>query len=201
MTAHGAPLTGLVLAGGRSRRMGFDKSRLELCGVPLWRRQWEVLMEVGVEEVYLAGPEDGPWEGSGLEVLNDLWEGGGPLAGVGAGLRRARGGLLVVLAVDLPAIQAEFLRRLVERCDAGRGVVCRVAEGGWEPLAAVYPVSGLELLEAQARDGCFSMQEFVRRLVKIGMCMALEVEPADALQFTNLNYPHEIGGAGVHFPS
>ena len=125
---------GLILAGGRSTRMGRDKATLRVGGERLLERQVRVLREAGVSEVALslgpaagvrsagedAMPAGGPTDPaagaaipSGLPIVRDAAPDAGPLAGIVAGLEWAAPRPLLVLAVDMPRVEPGFLRRLL----------------------------------------------------------------------------------------
>lgn len=136
-----SPLLGAVLAGGEGRRMGGRKESLHLDGRPLLSRAWNALAPLS-PWVLLQGCATAP---AGLEASPDLREGQGPLAGLETALRRAgeRGaGGAVVLAVDLPRVDASILLALARRWRESEvpeetGVVLE-GRDGIQPLAGVY---------------------------------------------------------------
>src|SRR5262245_21418784 len=68
----------VLLAGGKSSRMGRDKAALVVDGVPLWQRQLATLRAAGAREVFVSGAARGPW--TGMECIHDEVKGAGPLA-------------------------------------------------------------------------------------------------------------------------
>lgn len=108
-----APLTGVLLAGGMSLRMGRDKAMLDRDGRPLWRYVRAVMADAGCREVLVSGrPHDlRPDE----PAVDDAAAGLGPLAGIAAALaaRPAAGGHWLVVPVDLPLLTADTLRLLL----------------------------------------------------------------------------------------
>ena len=137
-------LAGLVLAGGRSRRMGCDKARLCVGGELLVVRQVRLLRETGVDECWVsvaAGKGAAyPEIRNGVRWVEDAMVDAGPMEGIRQVLEQTAAAWLLVLAVDLPALDADFLRDLRKRCADGRGVV-PVTQRGREPLSAVLPVA------------------------------------------------------------
>ena len=189
---------GLILAGGRSRRMGRDKAWLEIEGEPLLLRQLRRLRETGLTEIAVAvGPADRPplpGLPPTIPLLSDRFAGLGPMAGLEAGLgwarsRCARGWILAV-AVDLPGLSSDWLRRLLARARPGIGCV-PVHQGRLEPLAALYPhlawPVAREHLEAQQA----SAQEFCRRGLDDGWMTSWELAPEDHRTLTNWNTPSD----------
>lgn len=131
------PICGFVLVGGKSRRMGRDKSLLEVGGTPLARRAADLLAPF-VDRVALVGLKD-PYGQLGLPVIEDKWPGEGPLGAVCTALLACVGGWSIVLASDLPLVSERFIQLLIQRVRATNAdaVVPRTADG-WQPLAAAY---------------------------------------------------------------
>ncbi len=192
------PLSAVVVSGGRSSRMGREKALLEAGGVPLWRRQRDVLRAAGAAEVLLSVRAEQAWrrEAEGFDgQLLDAVEVGGPLIGVTAGLERAGERHLAVLAVDLPQLPAEWFRRLWAECAPGVGAVGR-RDGFFEPLAAIYPKElMLDACEALVRAE-FSLQNFVAAGVAAGRIRVREIAAGEAGWFENWNEPTPRSGAG-----
>lgn len=176
----------VLLAGGKSSRMGRDKALLEFEGEPLWRRQLNSLRELSPEQLMVSGPLREEW--SACEILPDEIADAGPLAGVSAALQKCTAPLLVVLAIDLPRMSAEYLRSL---CRDGQGAVPRGPDG-FEPLAAAYPAACASLAAQQLRHGDFSLQNFVRAAIDQGLLSERAVSAAESVLFLNLNTPADL---------
>ncbi len=163
--------------------MGRDKAFLDYDGQPLWQRQLATLRNLSPEQLMISGPRRAEW--SDCEVVADEVSDTGPLAGVAAALQKCTAPLLVVLAVDLPRVTAEFLRSLLA---LGGGV----GQGphGFEPLAAVYPTSCSALAAQGLGHGDFAMQNFVREAIRQGLLVARAI--SDPGLFTNLNSPSDL---------
>ena len=189
----------VVLAGGRSRRMGADKALLEVAGdgVPLWRRQRDMVRAAGATAVFLAVRAEQAWRGGadGFDgQLLDARAVGGPLIGVTAGLERAAHGHLAVLAIDLPRMTAAWFRELHAACGPGVGGVGRRADAGgyFEPLAAIYPQALLPAAAAALGCGEFSLQRLVAAAVAAGQMRVREIGPEEAPLFENWNAPADV---------
>lgn len=178
----------VLLAGGRSTRMGRDKGALVIDGLPLWQRQLATLRALGPRELFISGRRDGPYAGAGIEIIEDLIPGLGPLGGIAAALRRAESSLVLVLAIDLPAMTADFLASLL---DDDQPTIPQNADY-FEPLAAVYPRSALPIAEELLREEDRSMQRFVRRLIENDLARARVLLPVESPLFHNLNERHDL---------
>lgn len=150
LSAMTAPVYGMVLTGGSSRRMGADKATLEVGGVPLARRVADVLAAATSLAV-----EVGPGT-TGLASVTEDPPGSGPLAAIVAGwaeLLRRTGEKqpVVVLACDLPSITGKLVEWLAER--PGDASVVPVVQGLSQPLCARWSVADLERAGAQLAAG------------------------------------------------
>ncbi len=178
----------VLLAGGRSTRMGRDKATLIIDGQPLWERQLATLRALGPRELFISGRRDGPYAGAGVEIIEDSVPDLGPLAGIAAVLRRSECPHVLVLAIDLPGMTADFLATLLhEECP----IVPRHARF-FEPLAAVYPKSALPIAEALLREDERSMQRFVSRLIGARLTRPFAIAPAHGRCFENINAPGDL---------
>ena len=103
------PFTAALLAGGKSTRMGRDKAYLpvqwEGTSAPLWKRQLGVLQALAPDRLVISGPRK-PGYPESVTILADEYDGVGPLGGIATCLRKTQTTLLLVLAIDLPQIQA-----------------------------------------------------------------------------------------------
>ncbi len=98
---------GVLLAGGRSSRMGSNKALLPWCGRPLIEHMQSVLVAAGVGDLKISG------ELAGYAGIPDLQAGLGPLGGLASVAATLADGELLVLPVDMPRITPALLRRLL----------------------------------------------------------------------------------------
>ena len=195
----------VILAGGNSSRMGRDKAWLEVEGQSLLARQIQVAREVGASEVFVSGRAGVDYSGLNFQVLRDRLVDAGPLGGIERALDQTTTSLLLVLAVDMPRMTAEFLHQMLSRCRKGIGVVPRL-NGNIEPLNAVYPkiTAGLieELFPAPTERGSSneaipvrvkspSATAFAEKCVVCGMATFIDVTESEAHFFTNWNSPQD----------
>ena len=181
----------VILAGGQSRRMGRDKAWLSVGGQPLLARQIALVRELAPAELFISGRAGTDYSSLGCPVLTDEFQDAGPLAGIVAGLQASAAPLLLVLAVDMPDMTASALRRLLEQCVSGAGVVPR-ANHRLEPLAAFYPKAALsvavDLLNRQLR----AARTFAECCQQAGLVTVHEVASPDGKCFANWNSPADL---------
>lgn len=155
---------GFVLTGGQSSRMGVGKPLLPYRGRTLVEHvAGEVRAAAG--EVTLIGGEDRLGE-IDLPVVADLTPGVGPLAGVMTALSVTSAEWNLVVACDMPSVNAAFLRSLLDMAEE-KGCECLapVGPGGWvEALCAVYRRSCLPQLQLAADSGLRRMSHVLAGL-------------------------------------
>ena len=181
-----------LLAGGASRRMGRDKALLKLpdSGELLWHRQWHLLETLEPKETLWSGPPR-PEMPLGARVVEDSLKDAGPLAGISACLEVLHSDLLIVLAVDLPNMNAAIFLDLLNRCTTRCGAVYRQGDF-FEPLAAIYPACLRALAAEHLAQGRYAMQDFIRVAVKREMMLAVPLLEETLPYFKNVNSPEDI---------
>jgi molybdopterin-guanine dinucleotide biosynthesis protein A len=184
-------LTTMLMAGGQSRRMGFDKATLTIGGEPLWQRQLRVLAELKPAAVWVSARIKPPWCPAEIEVLLDAPPSRGPLSGLAAGLHRLETSHLLVLAIDLPNISAEHLRKLCSLIRPGCGVIPTNA-GSFEPLSAIYPIESAPTVREALSSSNFSLQHIAKALVRQNRAEAYVVPAEERAFYLNLNRPSDV---------
>lgn len=188
---------GVVLAGGRSRRLGIDKTRLEITrdGRRLSLVEWAARrLERCCDGVVLAGPaERAP---PGLPVVADRLadrpadaSAKGPAAGLLGAAQAAPNRSLLVLACDLPWVPAASLEQLVASDPAVDLALYRSA-GGLEPLCALWRPRALEQLAVRCARGDLSLWSLTEAPEL--RCNVLDGEALGADAFFNLNRPDDL---------
>lgn len=169
--------------------MGVDKATLEIGGVPLWRRQLDLLGAIGASEKWLSMRADQSWLPLGLPRLNDNLKEGGPMGAIAQSMQKSRYDHLAVVAIDLPQIPSTWFRRIGNRCADGIGVVGQRPDGKLEPLAAIYPKKIYARLAASVAEGKLSLQDFLRDAIEDGYMRTEAIPEAELAWFENWNEP------------
>src|SRR5882724_882984 len=144
-------VTAFVLAGGKSTRMGKDKAFLEFDGRILLARALELAAGV-TEDVRIVG-DPSKFAAFG-RVIEDIYRERGPLGGIHAALKSSSTELNLMLAVDLPFVERNFLKYLVSVArDAKAVVTVPRASDGLQPLCAVYRREFAEVAEQSLAQG------------------------------------------------
>ena len=153
-----AVTSGVVLAGGRSSRMGTPKAALEWHGSTLLRRTAGILARAtgGPVVVVRAAGQDLPSLPKGTLVADDPREGKGPVQGIAAGLAAlgGRADAAFIASTDMPFLHPAFIRRVLRVLSDAEGtdVALPVARGFRQPLAAAYRVSLADTAERLVKE-------------------------------------------------
>jgi molybdopterin-guanine dinucleotide biosynthesis protein A len=164
------PVTGFILAGGKSRRMGFDKASLDWGGQPLIDHMAQLISTVAA-----------PVRIVGRQELPDMIPETGPVGGILTALRASETEDSIVTAVDLPLLTPEFLSNLRGRLETTRHriVACRI--GSDYPLCLGLRRSLLDDVEQAIRSGRYAVWTLIES------CDAEIITDAPAEIFQNLN--------------
>jgi molybdopterin-guanine dinucleotide biosynthesis protein A len=134
--ARPSPLTAIILAGGKSSRMGSNKALLEVDGMPLVQRVYQ-LVRPWCDEVLLSGDVRALVRG-GARGVSDRYPGCGPLAGIHACLDASRTEHNLVVACDMPNIDRYAIFALLAQSHGVDIVASSFGGGRVEPLLAFY---------------------------------------------------------------
>lgn len=151
-----ADVSGIVLTGGRSSRMGREKAALVLGGSTLLERTVAALDAVADEIVIVRAPGQGlplVRSAGSLTIVADPVEGDGPLAGIVRGLDAATAPVAVVVGVDHPFLRPSLLQLLVERVRAGAPWALPEAGGRPQPMVSAIAREALEPLRERLEAG------------------------------------------------
>lgn len=178
----------VLLAGGKSRRMGQCKALLEVEGETLLQRTVRLLD--GFSELWLSANDSALAEGLPVQLVADNHPGCGPLAGLEAALSVTDKEALVCVSCDLPHLTAAvpelLLQSLTEEADAA---VCVDSTGRVHPLCGIYRKRTLTLIRQLLEQDQRRMMAFLRQIncvyVKTGGILPDEV-------FCNWNTPEDL---------
>ena len=144
----------IILAGGKSSRMGRDKSLLSTCNLPLIGKIVSQL-EDHFEEIIIGANDIEKYRFLNLPVIPDLEEGKGPLMGIYSTLLRSQHETNFVVACDIPDLNMKYVKELIRQAKDHQIVIPTWKDGKHEPLFAVYKKSILDniknLLDAGQR--------------------------------------------------
>ena len=185
------PPAGAILAGGQARRFGGGAKGLALVGgVRIVDRVLTALHEVAGAVVLVGAPPAIAATLPALRPIPDEAPGAGPLGGIVAALR-ATGRDTLVVAWDMPFIEAKHLRPLLDEENEAEAAAWEV-DGRVEPLCALYRARAAAELRAAFADGERSPREALRRLRVHLVRRAASDGPSP---FTSVNTPEQLEAA------
>jgi len=184
------PVTGVVLAGGASRRIGRNKAFLELAGRPLIAHVLDRMAEV-CQEVLIVANDVSLYADLGVRVVPDVFPGVGVLGGLHAGLRAARHDLILAVGCDMPFLNPALLRAFAVWAKGYDVVALRQGEQV-ETLHAAYRRTCLGPMEEAIRSGQRRIISFFPQ-VRVRYVAPEDIFPLDPdlRSFRNVNTPEE----------
>jgi molybdopterin-guanine dinucleotide biosynthesis protein A len=183
-------ITGVILVGGKSRRMGRDKVFLEIGGKPLFERVLEVFSEC-FTRVVLVGDREERFAAYGLPCLPDLYP-GSALGGLYTGLFHATTEQIFVSSCDLPFPNKDVLRYLCSLRECSDAVVPATTHG-YEPLFAVYSKKCLDPMKCLLENGNYAIHDLYPRIrVRCVANEELRQFDREEKSFVNLNTPAQF---------
>lgn len=144
------PATAIILAGGKSTRMGRNKALIRVKDDNMLQEAIRTLAG-GFNELIVSA-NDSSYDSLKIKTVPDIFPGCGPLAGIHAGLRASGHDINFIVACDMPFIDVKLALYMVELSTGFDAVVPKIGEY-YEPLFAVYNKSCLPVIEAQLQRG------------------------------------------------
>ncbi|MCU1255797.1 MAG: molybdenum cofactor guanylyltransferase [Candidatus Angelobacter sp.] len=191
-------LSGFVLAGGKSTRMGQDKAALTLNGLTLLQHALAALREV-CRDVAILGKHE--LYGTLAPVYEDIFPGCGPLGGIHAALSNSKTQFNLIIAVDTPFLAPKFLSYLVDKAIASGAVVTTPEIDDYtQPLCTIYSLDFHSIAEHALRLGNYKIVPlFPKGRTLIIKEAELRQFAFVADMFENLNTPEDLARARRRF--
>ena len=146
------PATAVVLAGGKSTRMGKDKITLDIHGTPLIDLVIEQLKPM-FEDIIVSTSDKNLQMNGGARMVTDRFDDAGPIGGIASSIPEAEFHRIFVTACDIPVINHLLVARMLRLIREHDVVVPRSPEGYLEPLHAVYTKDTYPILETLIHSG------------------------------------------------
>jgi molybdopterin-guanine dinucleotide biosynthesis protein A len=194
MSSTQQSLTGVILAGGQSSRMGQNKALMSLGGKRLVDRVVEVMRNV-FDDLLMVTNTPEVYADLSIPMVRDVWPDKGSLGGVYSAIYHAATPYCLVVACDMPFLQTAVLRYLVTQIHDYDVVVPDVL-GELQTLHAIYSKACLQPIERRLETNRLRIVGFFPD-VRVRTVTASELEPYDPalLAFQNLNTPEEFQAA------
>lgn len=186
--------TAIILAGGKSHRMGYDKQLIQInnelivvhLAKQLSKHFSEIIVVTNQPDLYPNCP---------FRLIQDIIPGKGPLSGIHAGLSMSGSTFSYITACDMPTIQDEFifyLKKLIQDHPNIDGAMV-VIDDFIEPMNAVYRRTMVETAEESLENHQYKLRNVIdqHKFIKISQQELNELD-TDRSMFQNLNYPEDV---------
>lgn len=194
MSLHSTNLTGVLLAGGKSSRMGRDKRFIEFDGCALIERTLLVYKRLFSEILIVVAEPTPQLIGASYRIVTDLIPGRGSIGGLYTGLYYATHQRVFAAACDMPFLSADVIERMVD-LGAGADVVMANLVNGLQPLHAIYSKACLPLMRNMIKTGVLKVQTLVHGpelLIRLVAEEELRDIDPQLLSFLNVNSPADL---------
>ncbi|WP_394140566.1 molybdenum cofactor guanylyltransferase [Cytobacillus oceanisediminis] len=185
-------ITGIILAGGHSSRMGENKAFLKVGGKMVIERIADQLATISSQMIVVANNHE-EYRFLGLPLVSDHWKERGPLAGIHAGLMASKMQKNLIVACDMPFISAEIGKILLKKLDTHQAAVPEI-DGRLHPLFAAYRKDTKEAAEQALRDNRLRIRGFLHD-INASIMKGEELKRMGFLyeqaHFFNMNRPDE----------
>ncbi|MBI2272058.1 MAG: molybdenum cofactor guanylyltransferase [Bacteroidetes bacterium] len=182
-------ITGIILAGGKSSRMGSDKGMIQLNGKRFIEHILEALIP-NVSDIIIIANNDN-YNNLGYKVYEDIIKDRGPLGGIYTGLRNSKTENNIIVSCDIPFINSGLIKHIIK--NMGRtDISVPVFEGNTEPLCAVYTKE----ITGKIKDLIINNELKIHNVLK--HFITTEVHITNKLDFynkrllANINTPEEL---------
>ncbi len=155
-------VSGVILSGGRSSRMTFNKAFADICG----KSVLEIIInkfEEHFDDLIIITNEPELYQGFGPAVYTDVYPHMGPMAGIHSGLYHSRYETIFLLGCDMPFINMDLVQYMLDNC-AGYDCVVPLINNNLQPLSAVYNSSCLPALVDSLENNKLKLTRFVETL-------------------------------------
>ena len=174
------PITGVVLAGGRSLRMGEDKAFLQIDGIPIIKRICSLFLTLFKEVIIVTNRKE-KFLQIGVSVYDDLVPGLGALGGLYTALTLASFPFSFVVACDMPFLNKDVIDYLIQRKNSYDLIIPRTPDG-LQPLHAIYSKKCVEPIQSLLLQ---------RKMRIIDLFPLVRLEIVDSKEFNSLDPDYE----------
>ncbi|MCD6240968.1 molybdenum cofactor guanylyltransferase [Candidatus Bathyarchaeota archaeon] len=185
----------IILAGGKSERLGREKGLVALAGKPLILHVLERIKDIAKEIIVVVGSEIQKENfekvvGNAARIVVDKFNVRSPLVGALTGFEAASGEKSLLLSCDTPFISREIASFLLDVCRRKAAAIPRWPDGKIEPLQAAYDTEmGLEASKEALKDGKLDLRSMISKLRGVRYISTLVIREFDPkmLTFFNIN--------------
>lgn len=183
-------IVGVILAGGKSRRMGTNKALLPYRGQPLIEHIAKVMQEV-FERVIVVADEREAYQFLNLRVYPDIHKDCGPLGGIHAAFHHSDANALFVVSCDLPGLMPNLIEYILS-VDAHAPAVVPAADEKVHPLCGLYRRKMLPQIEQAIQDGVLALRALLENVGAVTVPITPELPFYTKQLLSNVNSPDDF---------
>ena len=183
-------LTGIVLAGGESSRMGQEKGLVLFRGKPLISYSLGLLTPFCDEILISANTQK--YHTFGYPIITDEMAGKGPLGGIYSALKHASHFRNLILPCDTPFITKDFIRYLLASVRDQSAVIPVHPDGKVEPLCGYYSQDNIRLMKKHLDQGKYKLQDYLNDTEAFYLHLDEDLPFYAPHLFANLNRPEDL---------
>ncbi len=176
----------IILAGGKSSRMGQDKGLVRINNKPLIQYIIDSCTAIS-KNIIIISNQDG-YENFGYPVFEDDYKNKGPIGGIYTGLKKSTASLNLILSCDSPFISTELIQQLIAEIDTGTDIVVPKHKGRVHPLMGIYKSKVAETALKQIQTNGLK----VMRLLDEVKTTYFNADHVNSNHFINLNKPDDL---------
>jgi len=193
------PITVLILAGGKSSRIGLNKNKgqMKLMGDSLIDRIVSNISSIdGITEkdiVIVGSKEKFP---QFEKVVEDVYPQKGPLGGIFSGLRASKTLYNLAIGCDMPFIEGRLIKYMIQKIENHDIIIPKYQQDLFEPLCAIYSKNCLEVIEKNIKKGSLAVRS-IFPFLKVRLIKEEEIKKYDPglYSFFNINFRSDFSRA------
>ncbi len=178
-------VTGIILAGGSSSRMGFDKGLADFCGKPIVQYSIDTLQQLCSRIIISSNSPS--YQQLGFPVHNDILPGAGPMGGIYSSLLHSETDHNLVLSCDTPFVTPALMQRLLDTSEGYQVVLPASKPGFAEPLIGYYHKNNTTAMLRFIECGNVKLIDYIETTFYRFIPMY-----SDPDQFININTPEDF---------
>lgn len=178
--------SGILLAGGKSTRMGEDKAFMKYNNRFLYEHSLSVL-SVFSEEILISSSNP-RFDKTDYSIIPDETPGLGPLGGIYSCLKKIKYNYAIVLPCDLPLISGVIIEKLIIATENSEITIALNHNNLPEPLIGIYSISAIPAMQEMIETNQFKMQELFTRV----KTRFVKIPGTNKNTFHNINNPDEF---------
>jgi len=189
-------ITGIILAGGKSSRMGFDKCFIEQKGISLIQRTINEISALTNEIIISANSEK--YSQFGHQTISDLHINIGPIGGINETLQKSSTDINIVSPCDMPFLKVELFEYLLSFCNMHTAIV-PVFNDKVEPLTGIYSKKILPFIKNQITNKDYKILNLLKSANALFVPITKKQSFYSKIMFENINSKEDLKKLSLHY--